>query len=315
MHLNVHALVLDLVFAVDARALPDSGDMSRMSNNVCHPSRPQLSFGERLSHAGRVRSPRGAVSAIVDALGRRVAQRWWSRHAPWYVGRAVESMGLTTYLDRSAFEVGRVADSTFLNGLLWLGAYETLERHAVGKYLPRSSPVVELGAAIGVVSCLVNRRLANPTLHVSVEANPALIPVLERNRDRNGCRFRIIHSALAYATDSVEFGVADDFTASSVGAVHSHSTVKVPAVSLERILSEAAFEHCTLLCDIEGSEGDLVRREPHILRDRVHTLILEVHPDHLGDLGVTELGVELQRLGFWPIWQRGNVWVLDKTRR
>src|SRR5262245_29008871 len=152
-------------------------------------SRPQLSLSEQLRHAIEVRSPKGAAATVVGVAVSKVAPRWWKEQAPWYAGRIVDTLGLKVRLDRAEFHVPEGPNATSLRGLLWLERYETLERHAITRWLPRDLPVVEFGASIGVVSCLVNKHLRNPAAHVCVEANPAVIPVLQRNRDRNGCRF------------------------------------------------------------------------------------------------------------------------------
>ncbi len=70
------------------------------------------------------------------------------------------------------------------------GKYEINERQALS-WIDPSLPLVECGAGLGIVACLANRRLKNPTHHVLVEANPALLPVLARHRALNGCQFEV----------------------------------------------------------------------------------------------------------------------------
>ena len=77
-------------------------------------------------------------------------------------------------------------------GPFLLGLYEMPERLLL-HHLPTDSTLLDLGGCLGVLSCLANRRLRNPAGHVVVEANPALIPVLTANRDRNGARFTVVH--------------------------------------------------------------------------------------------------------------------------
>jgi FkbM family methyltransferase len=194
--------------------------------------------------------------------------------------------------------------------LLSLGAYETLERYAVAKYIPSSLPVVELGAALGVVSCLVNRRLGDRRRQVSVEPNPALLPVLESNRRRNGCQFQIVQGALAYDCATVAFHASESIVDSAVARHGASDTVAVRALSLRDIMTEAGFDRCVLLCDVEGMEQALVRRESRLLRERIAALVIEVHPEILGHSGISELRAGLEDAGFELLWDAGNVWAM-----
>jgi hypothetical protein len=55
---------------------------------------------------------------------------------------------------------------------------------------------MDRGGCIGVVSCVINRVLQEPSRHVVVEGNPYIIPALQCNRDFNGCSFQIEHGVL-----------------------------------------------------------------------------------------------------------------------
>jgi FkbM family methyltransferase len=276
--------------------------------------RPQLSVGEQLAHACTIGSIKQTATALaVPALSRLAPG--WLKVAPWYVGRAIERLNLPVTVDRNRFDVPAGRNATFMRGLLWLGMYETLERRAVLKWLPRDLPVVELGASIGVVSCLVNRRLADPTRHVCVEANPIVVPVLTANRDANGCRFTVVHAAVAYGGDIVEFNASDDIVDSTVLEADGRGRkVAVRTIHLRQLLRDAGFDRCTLICDIEGAEGALIAQEADVLRDSVDTLIIEVHPQHLGLDGVDQIYERLLERGFAAHWRRGDVWVLSKRR-
>lgn len=278
---------------------------------MSRPDRPRLSLAEQLSHAVSVRSAKDFATALAGTAADVLAPTWSRETAPWLVGRLIERFHLPIALDSARFSVPDGANTTFLKGLLWLGRYETLERHAVIRWLPRTLPVVELGAALGVVSCLTNRHLENPARHVCVEANPRIIPVLQRNRDRNGCRFRIVHAALAYGAETITFGMSDAVVDSSVRRGEGTAEIVVPATQLAAVIHESGFERCSLICDIEGAEAALVAEESQVLKDRVHTVIMEVHP-HLLRQGVIDLERRLAGLGFTPRWRRGDVWVLSK---
>ncbi len=272
-----------------------------------------LSFSEQLTHALRVHSLKSLSVAVAEASVGRFAPRWWRHNAPWYAGRLLGTFGIDDVtVDGARFRVPGGPNETLFKGALWLERYEVLERHAIGRWLPRDLPVVELGASIGVVACLVNRHISEPARHVCVEANPHAIPLLEGNRDRNSCQFRVIHAALAYGTDSIEFGVSNSIVESSLDSRDGAQRVVVPAVRLRQIIDDAGFDRCSLVCDIEGAEQSLVDHESDVLRERIHCMILEVHPASLGSAAVDRLSERLREIGLRTVWTRGNVWVLTK---
>jgi hypothetical protein len=146
--------------------------------------------------------------------------RWYKRRFQrdnWMIGRLVELCGNRVRICGLHFSVDSELITTQEKSTLYFGLYEREETDLVRSYLPRDEPVIELGGSIGVVSCLTNKLLECPEDHVVVEANPVLIPTLERNREQNGCRFAIEPAAAAYGTERVDFGVTDCFITGSVG--------------------------------------------------------------------------------------------------
>jgi hypothetical protein len=82
--------------------------------------------------------------------------------------------------------------------------------------LRRDLPVIELGGALGVVACVTNKLLAQPSAHVVVEANPLAIPPLTVNKEANHCAFEIVNRAIAYGVDSVTFNPTVDIASNSI---------------------------------------------------------------------------------------------------
>jgi FkbM family methyltransferase len=244
-----------------------------------------------------------------NAPASRFADRWLRGHDNAWLGRWVELRGDRVKIEGCTFRVDAPAISTAAKGAFALGSYERPERLAIRRFLDPALPVVELGAAVGVVSCLTNRRLRDPSRHVVVEANPDLIPVLQANRDLNGCGFEILHRALAYGGETAAFYPYRNFLGSSV-EVATARRVEVPATGLRLILDDRGFDRCTLICDIEGGERALVRNEGEVLAARVQTLILEVHPHLLGNEGVRRLLADLGTHGFRVVHRRRDTFVL-----
>ena len=228
-----------------------------------------------------------------------------------FAARGVKSVAL----DGSTFSLETIPNNAIKVSLL-KGKYERFERHAVLQYVSPELPVVELGACIGVVACVTNGILNNPEAHVVVEANPQVIPILQRNRDGNNCKFEILHAAIAYGRSSVEFAPASDFCGSSLrrddNRSHDNALVVVAATALSTIVAQRDFDQFTLICDIEGHEYELVTLDAETLR-RVDTLILETHARLIGEAKNNELMQKLGELGFRIIDQDSYVVVMRRN--
>lgn len=241
---------------------------------------------------------KGVLSVLMGKL-----DGWLRRNDNWWVGKFVEIRGNVVTLDGCRFSVNNPAISTALKSRFLFDRYETPERDALKQFLNPELPVIEFGGSIGIISCLTNKKLYHPSRHIVVEANPDLLPLLEENRDRNGCRFTILHRAVAYGSNQVTFHQDDEFLAGSIQRVTSKS-VQVPTISLRDIIAEYDFEPCTLICDIEGGEIDLVQYEADTLRHSVATLVLEAHGKLIGADVTDNMLLMLKTIGFHPVYSK-----------
>src|SRR5262245_30697328 len=91
-------------------------------------------------------------------------------------------------LDGLSFVIPQEMTDFKFRGRFVRGSYEKEERRHLKKYIDADATVLELGACLGVVSCLTNVLLTDPRKHVVVEANPLLISWIERNRELNKCK-------------------------------------------------------------------------------------------------------------------------------
>lgn len=253
------------------------------------------SLAKKLTTAGRVLQTDG-VGRFASVAWEKV-QMWWRLDDRFGFGYLTGAPNRMVRLDGARFTTGDSPSLGNLRELLLRGFYERPERDALEKYLDTTLPVVEFGGCIGVVACLTNRKLREPQRHVVVEANPDLLSLLNENRDRNGCRFEVLHRAVGYGGASVVFHIDENVLASSV-QLGSARAVAVPATTLRSILDERGFARCTLICDIEGGEVELVEREKDVLRERVVTFIAEVHKSRLGAEPVEKMFETLEEIGF-----------------
>lgn len=174
------------------------------------------------------------------------------------------------------FEVPRTLTDRVFRGRFVLGGYESVEEYGyVERYLPKGARVLELGGCLGVMSCFINRRLENPAHHVVLEANPALIPFLTRNRERNACAYRIVHAVLS-CRKSEAFYVHSLIVGGS-SKRETAQRIEVPGVLMEDLEREAGGRFDAFVIDIEGGELELLREMGDVFRG-VRTVLIELHP-------------------------------------
>jgi len=228
--------------------------------------------------------PRLAVRRFVRG-DHPLVGRWRRRR-----GGRVDLAGCVFDLD-----VPQVSDGIFSRFVL--GRYEKPEIMAVGEHLPRDLPLLELGAGLGVVSCIANKHLEHPEQHWVIEANPELLDVIEKQRALNAAGFSVLHGALSYEDPAKIYINRARVTATSAQRTRGE-LVEVPAVTLSDLVQRYGITECSMMIDIEGAELDLVEREGDILARYVEFFIMEVHPDVYGEAGVDKLRERCKRLGF-----------------
>jgi FkbM family methyltransferase len=175
------------------------------------------------------------------------------------------------------------------------GLYELDETGGIRDVLDPEAPVIELGAGIGVVSCFINRLLAEPARHIAVEMHPGAYTVLEQNRVLNGARFDPVLATIQY----------DDKRA----ALHQPPAEwdpsnrlffqsGPPATTLGKLADDAGWPRFNLVADVEGMELPLLEQELDLLRERVVTINIELHPHVFGPRQTAGIVHLLQANGF-----------------
>ena len=177
--------------------------------------------------------------------------------------------------------------------------YEAAERGFIRHYLDPSLPVIELGGCLGVVSCITNHKLTNRNNHIVVEANPYAVPLLRENAARNNAQFKIINAAVAYGTTEVTLYVDPDFLGSSMAlTVRDRKAVVVPPVTLSELLRSIDSDACTLICDIEGAECDMVSHDLSLICTSVALILIETHGRYVGQEKTQQMLAMLKTAGF-----------------
>lgn len=177
------------------------------------------------------------------------------------------------------------------------GHYETPEARKIGKIAQEGDVVLEIGAGIGFMTALM---LKNPAVErvVSFEANPLLIPIIQRTLSDNGVgdqRFELHNAVLGMQdTGSIDFHIHRDFWASSLRKVEGTvRTCQVPLMSFDKALR--TVHPNVIVCDIEGGEKDLFSSCDLA---GVRNVYLELHQRVLGPAGMRDLFQALHDRGF-----------------
>jgi FkbM family methyltransferase len=211
--------------------------------------------------------------------------------------------------DGCAFIIPKDQTSLAYRSSFLSGNYEVEDLEVVRACIQPADRVIELGACLGIVSCVTNKMLADKSRHVVVEANPFCIPALHRNRDLNQCGFLIENCAVSLQRE-VTFHVNPAVIVGSSLQRKTDLPVRVPARSLAEL--EARHGPFTaLIMDIEGAELETFENSRELLRC-YRLVIVELHDWALGDTGLkrcrdilTEAGLQLHQRREWvEAWRR-----------
>lgn len=184
--------------------------------------------------------------------------------------------------------------------LLFHSPFEENQILFAEKYLKRNLPLIELGGCTGVVACVTDKMINNK--HIVVEANPYIIPVLEKNKQVNKSNFVILNKALGYK-DNIDYYVS---TNPVDGGLYKKTPKKISiqGTRLESLAKD--FEQINLIVDIEGSEVDLIDNEIDVISKKVAVLIIEFHPIITGETEVKRLVSKLEKYGLQCVNKKVN---------
>lgn len=138
------------------------------------------------------------------------------------------------------------------------GRYERQEIGLIDKipYIENMS-VLELGACLGAVSVVINKKLKNPENHIAVEANPKLIRYLEHNKNLNNCKFKVENAMISSRSDGVFYSY-DKLVAGSAHRRDNREKNKtkhiVDVMSLKELMDKYKISFDVIVLDIEGGE-------------------------------------------------------------
>ena len=196
--------------------------------------------------------------------------------------------------DGCAFEIPRHLTSAAYRSCFLGDSYEAEERALIRKFVRPGDRVLEVGACLGIVSCVTNKLLRDPRGHVVVEGNPLCLPAIHRNREINGCDFLVENCALSHASD-VTFFLHPVYIVGGSTQRGTNRPVRVPGKSL-RDLEERYGPFTTLILDVEGAELESFEPAGEFLR-QLRLVIVELHPWAIGEQKVERCRELLRQAG------------------
>ncbi|WP_114393831.1 FkbM family methyltransferase [Oleisolibacter albus] len=185
--------------------------------------------------------------------------------------------GVDILIDRSVISPA-IIDS------IYFGSYESTERNSVVPLIRTDDRVLEIGAGIGYLACAIARN-AKPKMHKIIEANPKLIPVIQKNLRANNVEVDVVNAVLGDSERKVDFYIGRDFwDASLVKAPYHTESILVDMIDARNFVQD--ISPTVLIMDIEGGEAQLL---PLIPLDTIRLVCIELHPDQIGSGSVTKL--------------------------
>lgn len=212
--------------------------------------------------------------------------------------------------DGCTFQIPKDITSRSFRSCFLSRTYEKYELELIPRFLRSDDRVLELGACIGVVSCVTNKVLSNRTQHVVVEANPFCLPALYRNRELNKASFLVENCAVGAKSDVTFY--LHRFIVGGSSQKKSDRPVRLPAKTLGQLDRERGPFN-VLIIDIEGSELEVFEDSVDLLKT-FRLVVAELHDWAIGTSGVERCREILraaglrfvERGGIVEVWQRSS---------
>ena len=199
---------------------------------------------------------------------------------------------------------------------LLFGTYESAEVRAVQRYLRSDLDVIELGASIGVLSCHIRRKLRPERRLYCVETDASAAKMIRVNLELNGLNHNatVIHAALAYGDVETQFSRGETNLCGRIAEQSIDASLVVSTVTLETLVRDFSIRDYALVCDIEGSEWEMIANDTAALGSCAQ-IIMEVHSktntDHTAR-GDEMIDILCNLGGFLVRSRYGNIVVFEK---
>lgn len=211
-------------------------------------------------------------------------------------------------LDDITLELPDAMATPALMGRLGSGRFEADEAAAARARVAPGMRVLDLGAGLGFVSSILARGAGAGNL-LAVEANPAMVPVLRGNLDRNGHGVaRVLHAAVTGGEGGgiARFQVPRAVLGASLARadVPEDEVVEVPSIGIETLIYDHRPE--LVMMDVEGAEARLFGQP---WNPELRFLVLELHPPRYGQRAIKRIVDCMSDSGltYDPVTSRGRI--------
>jgi len=172
---------------------------------------------------------------------------------------------------------------------------ERREQLIAETFIMPNSVVLELGARYGTVSCIINKRLKNPTNQVSIEPDKRVIKALEKNKKRNKCEFQIVYGTVSNSPLKLEnIDSFDGYGATS----EKDETSTIPHYSISELEEKYNLKFDTLVADCEGCLCNFLDENPTFI-NQLDTIFFE--KDYITKCDYNKIEQKLRKGKFSPI--------------
>jgi FkbM family methyltransferase len=185
----------------------------------------------------------------------------------------INYFGCRLYLDKKLI-------SKKIRKIIYNYAYELQEISILSKTLDSKDVVLEIGAGMGFISVFCSKKIGSNSVF-AYEANPEMIPLIEKNYLLNNVSPVINNVILDKENGVVDFYVESNFYSSST-IQRNNNAVKL-RINSRNINNELKFiKPNFLIIDIEGGEVELMN---NILfhENSINKILIEVHPRIVGE--------------------------------
>jgi FkbM family methyltransferase len=230
----------------------------------------------------RAAARRHLPPAIRQPLG-AAAGKFNSTILHWMQGLFFDLKGGRFRADGCEFEIPKDVTTRAYRACFVNGDYEHEERELIRRWIRPEDQVIELGACLGIVSCVTNKLLKDKSRHVVVEGNPFCIASLYRNKELNSAGFLIEHCAVGNESETT-FYLHPKYIVGGSSQRATERPFRLPAKSLRQLERERG-PFTALIIDIEGSEREVFGDSKDLLK-RYRLVIAELHEFAIGGGGV-----------------------------
>jgi FkbM family methyltransferase len=181
-------------------------------------------------------------------------------------------------------------DATIAPGLVG-GFYERIELDVFERLAAVSTTIVDVGANIGLYSCIAADRVPSGGRVIAFEPVPANLRYLKRNLEENERTAQVVveEQAVGQGSGEIRMYLADGsigtHSPSAKNVIGSTTSITVPEVSLDDYSRQKLGGRSIdlLKVDVEGYEGAVLRGARKTLKQDKPTLLIEFVPEHLAN--------------------------------